>query len=106
MTRPSLRGLSLALLASLAAAQHCPPRTARTIDWQACGTEDRPSLQCAYLEVPLDWTNPSGETLNLPLVRIPAESPIPRNKTIITNPGGPGASGVLFMATGPSYYPA
>ena len=32
---------------------------AQTIEWSECG-----SLECATVQVPLDWTNPSGETIS------------------------------------------
>lgn len=79
-----LQCLSLGVLVSLAAAQECPSGYARaspdppstcqpgvsTIEWHRCGTEGEPRLECAYLEVPLDWTKPSAEKLQLPVVRI------------------------------------
>lgn len=52
------------------------------------------NLQCATLQVPLDYSKPTGEALKLRLVRIPASTPNAQTKSIIYNPGGPGAVGI------------
>lgn len=69
------------------------PYANQVIQWIDCGTKDQPTLQCATLNVPLDYTDLSSPALNLPVVRIPATDRSPRG-SIITNPGGPGASGI------------
>ncbi len=69
-----------------------PPSEA-TIDWGACddpkATDD--TLECATLTVPLDYDDPSGATVDLALVRVPATGD--RKGAVVFNPGGPGASG-------------
>lgn len=51
-------------------------------------------VQCADLEVPLDYANhSSNDTLSLTLVKLPARKE-PVLGSIIMNPGGPGGSGV------------
>lgn len=67
------------------------------IEWSNCVQFDAPGLQCGYLPVPLDYTNSSGDTIQLGLVRISTSSPS-RLGTLIYNPGGPGdeASDYLF----------
>ena len=67
-----------------------PPSPLR---WENCG--DR--LQCASLDVPLDAADPTGPTITLALARLPATDPDTRIGTLITNPGGPGGSGVEFL---------
>ncbi|MFC3688550.1 alpha/beta hydrolase [Aquipuribacter hungaricus] len=55
--------------------------------------------ECALFPVPLDHAEPDGPTLDLALVRRPADDPAARQGTIFFNPGGPGGSGfetVLF----------
>jgi pimeloyl-ACP methyl ester carboxylesterase len=47
--------------------------------------------------VPVDWSEPDGETLSLAVRRYHAtDTPV---GTMLFNPGGPGASGVDFMST-------
>ena len=52
-----------------------------------------PTLQCATLAVPLDYSSSSvaANSIELSLVRIPASGP--RQGSVLFNPGGPGASG-------------
>jgi pimeloyl-ACP methyl ester carboxylesterase len=66
------------------------------IDFEGCGD----SLECGTLAVPLDWSNPSGPTIDLAVARIPAGDPDERIGVLATNPGGPGASGVGFIRGG------
>lgn len=61
-------------------------------------------IDCAKLEVPLDYTNhDSGDTIELQMVKVNATKS-PASGSIIFNPGGPGGSGVEEVATkGPLY---
>lgn len=61
-------------------------------------------LFCATLPVPLDYTeSDNGKTINLQLIRVKATKE-PFLGSILTNPGGPGGSGVDWIAMeGPSY---
>ena len=52
--------------------------------------------ECATLTVPLDYTRPDGDTIDLALIRLPATRS--RDGAVLTNPGGPGASGFDFIA--------
>jgi pimeloyl-ACP methyl ester carboxylesterase len=60
------------------------------------------SVQCARLDVPLDWTRKhqnGGKRAAIAVVRVPAKVSIddPRyGGSILINPGGPGGSGSLF----------
>lgn len=63
---------------------------ARRSSWTACG----PRLECADVMVPLDWANPRGPTITLPVVRHLASHPGRRIGSLFVNPGGPGDSGV------------
>jgi pimeloyl-ACP methyl ester carboxylesterase len=57
------------------------------IAWEDCG-----ELECGSVRVPLDWTNPTGETIELRVNRLPATGdPI---GSLLINPGGPGGSGL------------
>jgi len=69
------------------------PVSAALIDWGKCTDElaDDPVLECATLAVPLDYDAPSGDTLDVALVRVPATDE--RQGAVLFNPGGPGGSG-------------
>ncbi len=58
-----------------------------------------PGLQCAYLTVPLDYTNPNGRGIKVGLLRRPASDPAQRIGSLVINPGGPGGSGMSTAAS-------
>lgn len=60
--------------------------------WTPCDDE----FTCATATVPLDWSNPTGETISLALIRHTAPQGKSRG-SLFVNPGGPGASGVSFV---------
>lgn len=97
--------LVLASFGVTALAEGCrDPYANQTIRWIDCGTTDQPTLQCATLDVPIDYTDLSAGTLTLPVVRIPATDPTPKG-SVLTNPGGPGASGIEDVVTSGEWYP-
>ncbi|MFD5236352.1 alpha/beta hydrolase [Streptomyces tendae] len=54
--------------------------------------------QCATLRTPLDWKNPSGESMDLALIRARAAGdPDQRIGSLLFNFGGPGGSGVATL---------
>ncbi|MFE0416355.1 alpha/beta hydrolase [Streptomyces tendae] len=54
--------------------------------------------QCATLRTPLDWKNPSGESMDLALIRARAAGdPDDRIGSLLFNFGGPGGSGVATL---------
>ena len=61
------------------------------LDWTDCE-----GAQCATLEVPVDYDNPQGDTLELALVKVPARKESKRLGSLVVNPGGPGGSGVDY----------
>ena len=67
--------------------------TTTGIGWEPCGVR----LECATVAVPIDWGDPDGETLDLALIKHPASDPARRIGTILTDPGGPGDTGVGFV---------
>ncbi len=84
----------IALLAAFAAAvdgglAQTPPSLA----WAACGGR----LQCAAVSVPLDYSLSGGRRIEVALIRQPARDPARRIGVMLTNPGGPGGSGVDFV---------
>jgi pimeloyl-ACP methyl ester carboxylesterase len=80
----------------------------QVLSWSACSAfattpEDKkaygePSLQCAYLAVPLDYAKPNDRTIKVGLLRRPASDPAQRIGSLVINPGGPGASGMSAAA--------
>ncbi|WP_228052326.1 alpha/beta hydrolase [Nodosilinea sp. LEGE 07298] len=52
-------------------------------------------FNCARLEVPLDYNDPTGETMQIAVLRLPAQGePSERIGSLVINPGGPGGSGM------------
>lgn len=61
----------------------------QTIAWEECGT-----LDCATIKVPLDWSEPEGDTIDIALNRHAARDADARIGSLLINPGGPGGSGL------------
>lgn len=58
------------------------------------------TLQCARLQVPLDYQDPDGRTAQIALLRVASNGdPSKRIGSILLNPGGPGFSGMSYAAT-------
>lgn len=63
-------------------------------------------LECATLQVPLDPAKPSGDTIELALARQPSTgSSKDRIGSLVINPGGPGGSGIDFLAASAGAFP-
>ncbi|MFB4308248.1 alpha/beta hydrolase [Actinomadura sp. GTD37] len=60
--------------------------------WKNCDN----GFECATVQVPLDYAKPSGEKVGISVIRLPAEDKSKRIGSLLTNPGGPGGSGVDF----------
>jgi pimeloyl-ACP methyl ester carboxylesterase len=65
-----------------------------TLDWTLC--PDIPRALCATAEVPLDYDDPTGTTILLDVVKLPALVTSQRLGTLFVNPGGPGGSAREF----------
>ena len=78
--------------------------TPNAITWGKC--EGRPRLdalgaQCGYLTVPLDYQKPTGTKIKLAVSRIKhTVSAATYQGVMLTNPGGPGGSGLALAAQG------
>ncbi|RRR73376.1 alpha/beta hydrolase [Streptomyces sp. RP5T] len=75
--------------------------TAQKLDWERCkATADSSApgsdWQCATLKVPLDWSRPGGDTIDLALIRSRARGG-DRIGSLLFNFGGPGASGIAGL---------
>ncbi|KAL4912323.1 Alpha/Beta hydrolase protein [Aspergillus aurantiobrunneus] len=74
--------------------------TLATLSWSPCPSH--PSLDCTTLTVPLEYADPTnGSLASIPLARFNATAPKSHRKgPLLTNPGGPGSSGIDFLANG------
>ena len=67
------------------------------IAWEACG-----SNECGTLEVPVDYAEPTGDTIEIALERAPATGD--RIGSLVVNPGGPGAPGTSTAEEADGYF--
>jgi pimeloyl-ACP methyl ester carboxylesterase len=69
------------------------------LEWAKCGDPilDHVGGLCAQVTVPLDYSKPQGKTIEIAISRIKATDPGKRRGVILSNPGGPGGSGLSFM---------
>ncbi|MGW6918165.1 alpha/beta hydrolase [Kitasatospora sp. NPDC054939] len=75
------------------------------IAWAACPADraaeeagvDLSTTRCGTLRVPLDYTRPDGDTLDIALMKLPASLPDRRIGSLAINPGGPGGSGIDML---------
>ncbi|EHA51872.1 hypothetical protein MGG_05855 [Pyricularia oryzae 70-15] len=65
-----------------------------TLRWQECYTGQ---YDCARLDVPMDWQNPSSDRAVIAVIRLNATSHTDYRGPVFFNPGGPGGSGVWSM---------
>jgi pimeloyl-ACP methyl ester carboxylesterase len=77
---------------------------AQQIGWGTCTTPpagddsvDLSAFQCGTIDVPLDYGKPGGKYLKVAMVKWPAADAANKAGSLLTNPGGPGASGVDFV---------
>jgi pimeloyl-ACP methyl ester carboxylesterase len=70
---------------------------ANSISWHTCADKDlaQAGAQCGYLSVPLNYSHPRGAKIKIAVSRIRHTSSARNYRGIIlTNPGGPGGSGL------------
>ena len=92
--------------------------SSQKLDWKRCpapsnaqGSGTAPSplpggtpWECSFMNVPLDYGDPDGRTIELALVRARAKDQDRRIGSLVFNFGGPGASGVATLpAFGTAY---
>src|SRR6266705_3156688 len=95
------RGAAVAIVVFLAATactrtsnqSSASPSTTGTVQWTSCGG----GFQCGTVQVPLDYAHPDAGTISIALNRKPATDRANRIGSVLTNPGGPGASGIQFL---------
>ncbi|MEU6825066.1 alpha/beta hydrolase [Streptomyces atriruber] len=68
------------------------------LSWGRCSADQKElneaGAQCAEVPVPLDYANPHGRTIKIAISRIKAKSPGERRGILLSNPGGPGGTGL------------
>ncbi|WP_033318670.1 alpha/beta hydrolase [Streptomyces yerevanensis] len=57
-----------------------------------------PRLECSTLEVPLDYRDPDGRQIEIAISRLASKEPSQRRGVLLTNPGGPGITGLGYPA--------
>lgn len=86
-TEPDTSGVSEELM----------PFYAQKLDWKPCSS----GMECTTVTAPLDWSAPQAGEIDLAVVRHRAEG-TPAG-SLLTNPGGPGASGLDFISESIDY---
>jgi pimeloyl-ACP methyl ester carboxylesterase len=71
-----------------------PTPSVGAVKWTSCSPS---GFQCGTVTVPLDYAHPDNGTIDIALNRKPATDQGNRIGSVLTNPGGPGASGVQFL---------
>ena len=66
---------------------------ASSLAWTSCTAP----FECATVSVPIDYAHPGDGSIELALIRLSATNPAARIGDLVTNPGGPGGSGVQFV---------
>ncbi|MEU6996339.1 alpha/beta hydrolase [Streptomyces sp. NPDC046465] len=93
-------GLVGLLGGSVAAADRpaSPDRPHQAVDWGRCSAGQKElnaaGAQCAKVPVPLDYADPGGRTIKIAVSRVRAKSPGERRGILLSNPGGPGGTGI------------
>jgi pimeloyl-ACP methyl ester carboxylesterase len=64
------------------------------LTWEPCD-----EFECATLDVPLDYDDPEGGTIELAVLRVAASDDDPIG-SLLVNPGGPGSSGINYARSG------
>ena len=89
-------GLGGSLVACSSPAEIVMPVDIDPVEWEAC--DEFPgddTVECGTVTVPLDYRNPDEQTIDIALLRYPAQSSKAKG-VLLVNDGGPGSSGVDF----------
>ena len=93
---------ALALVPSAADAATGPGGGSTGLRWHECAK----SFECTSLAVPVDYSAPNDETVDVGLIRAPARVPKARVGTLVVNFGGPGDAGTETLPLAVSTFPA
>lgn len=70
------------------------------LEWEPCG-----DLECTTVEVPLDFEDPDGGQIEVPVNRSVARDADERIGVLVVNPGGPGFPATAFAASAARFLP-
>ena len=75
---------------SIAAAAPAELRSfySQQVNWSPC----EKNLQCAKIKVPLDYSKPDGDTIEIAALKVATKGN--KKGSLLVNPGGPGGSGL------------
>jgi pimeloyl-ACP methyl ester carboxylesterase len=76
------------------------------LDWQPCADPRQSGFECATAQVPLDYGDPHGSTIDLAVIRHQATDPANRIGALFFNPGGPGGPGTELLPAWINLFPA
>jgi pimeloyl-ACP methyl ester carboxylesterase len=66
---------------------------APSLEDKAMYSDPKTGVECAWLDVPLEYANPGGKDAQLAVLRVKASNQAQRIGSLLVNPGGPGGSG-------------
>ncbi|WP_188196834.1 alpha/beta fold hydrolase [Nonomuraea sp. SYSU D8015] len=75
------------------------PVTTAPVSWQDCGD----GLQCAQIQVPVDWARGSGPKVTIALAKLPAQDQAGKKGVVLVNTGGPGEQ-ITILRQGKKYF--
>ncbi len=90
---PTPTPLPSAVAPSPSSSAPAPRPSSGPLAWTDCGAP----FECATLSVPLDYAAGGPSIAHISLIRLPASDHAQRIGSLVTNPGGPGGSGVDFV---------
>lgn len=61
------------------------------VNWTPCES----NFECAEIKVPMDYSKPDGESIEIFAIKLPAKGS--KKGSLLVNPGGPGGSGYDFV---------
>lgn len=85
-----------------------PDGAVAPLSWSPCADQipQIAATECATLSVPLDHAAPAGERIDIAVARVDSADDDDQIGSLILNPGGPGGSGVEFLAQAAAIVPA
>ena len=78
------------------------------LEWSECdGASLSPDVtECATLRVPLDHADPGGALIDIAVARLDTAADADQIGSLVLNPGGPGGSGIEYLAQAASTFPS
>src|SRR6202521_6259352 len=74
-------------------AKNSPTSSPTLLTWSDC----QGGFQCTTVQAPLDYAHPDAGTIGIAVSRKPATDAAQRIGSVLTHPGGPGASGIQLL---------